>query len=266
MSVSVSCGLLQFGVSQSSVELLRRTVEPFVEALAATARESSLEVGDAHLTEGGDAHLTEGGNAHSTEGGNAHLTEGGIAHSTDKGNAHLIKGIDGRPSARNSGKAATAAQNVPEAKALRFSDDLRTGDFKYITESEGACEQPGGRGGWGIHVQDLHTDLHSGAHDSSLPPFLPPSLPPSPSPPAGPGIPRPGEILFQMGDRENSPGMAWCYREPRAVTHLLLLPVPFSITTEGDAPTDIKVRRELQQWHTSQSTLSLCRHVQSHPV
>ena len=39
--------------------------------------------------------------------------------------------------------------------------------------------------------------------------------------------------------------MMWHYHEPRAVTKLSILPVPFSFTTEADAPIDIEVEQSI---------------------
>ena len=53
--------------------------------------------------------------------------------------------------------------------------------------------------------------------------------------------------------------MSWEYREPRAITSLMVLPVPFGVTTQEDAPVDIKVNEFteetmcmfLRQWNPS---------------
>ena len=50
-----------------------------------------------------------------------------------------------------------------------------------------------------------------------------------------------GEIVFHLGTQDTVATMAWHYREPRTITNLKILPVPFSITTEDDVPVDIKV-------------------------
>ena len=58
--------------------------------------------------------------------------------------------------------------------------------------------------------------------------------------------PSPGEVRFFTGidssDRRHSPSMIWCYKEPRYITKIHVLPVPFEITSEEDCPTDLKVR------------------------
>ncbi len=48
-------------------------------------------------------------------------------------------------------------------------------------------------------------------------------------------MPVAGEIVFHLGD--SSPMMTWCYQEPRALTHMTVLPLPFSVTSN----TPIKV-------------------------
>lgn len=50
-----------------------------------------------------------------------------------------------------------------------------------------------------------------------------------------------GEIVFHLGSQDTVATMAWHYQEPRAITNVKVLPVPFSITTEEDVPVDIKV-------------------------
>ena len=50
-----------------------------------------------------------------------------------------------------------------------------------------------------------------------------------------------GEIVFHLGTQDTVATMAWHYHEPRTITNLKILPVPFSITTEDDVPVDIKV-------------------------
>ena len=37
--------------------------------------------------------------------------------------------------------------------------------------------------------------------------------------------------------------MIWCYKEPRYITKIHVLPVPFEITSEEDCPTDLTVRK-----------------------
>ena len=54
-------------------------------------------------------------------------------------------------------------------------------------------------------------------------------------------MPQPGNIVFHLGSGVVPPTMTWQYGEPRAITKLYILPVPFTITTEEDAPVDIKV-------------------------
>ena len=54
-------------------------------------------------------------------------------------------------------------------------------------------------------------------------------------------MPLPGNIVFHHGNGGAPPTMTWQYGEPRAITKLYVLPVPFTITTEEDAPVDIKV-------------------------
>ena len=56
-----------------------------------------------------------------------------------------------------------------------------------------------------------------------------------------PQVPLPGNIVFHHGNGGILPTMTWQYGEPRAITKLSVLPVPFTITTEEDAPVDIKV-------------------------
>lgn len=56
-----------------------------------------------------------------------------------------------------------------------------------------------------------------------------------------PQVPLPGNIVFHHGNGGVPPTMTWQYGEPRAITKLYILPVPFTITTEEDAPVDIKV-------------------------
>ena len=53
--------------------------------------------------------------------------------------------------------------------------------------------------------------------------------------------PQPGEVFFSLGSHDGTASMAWQYREPRAITKLSILPVPFSFTSESDAPIDIEV-------------------------
>ena len=57
-----------------------------------------------------------------------------------------------------------------------------------------------------------------------------------------PQVPQPGNIVFHHGNGATPPTMTWQYGEPRAITKLYVLPVPFTITTEEDAPVDIKVQ------------------------
>ena len=57
----------------------------------------------------------------------------------------------------------------------------------------------------------------------------------------GPRTPDLGEIVFHLGTQDTVATMAWHYHEPRTITNLKILPVPFSITTEDDVPVDIKV-------------------------
>ena len=58
-------------------------------------------------------------------------------------------------------------------------------------------------------------------------------------------LPNTGEIRFFCGSEEignKEPAyMAWCYREPRVITKVHILPVPLAITLEEDYPVDIKV-------------------------
>ena len=54
-------------------------------------------------------------------------------------------------------------------------------------------------------------------------------------------VPLPGNIVFHHGNGGAPPTMTWQYGEPRAIIKLCVLPVPFTITTEEDAPVDIKV-------------------------
>ena len=58
--------------------------------------------------------------------------------------------------------------------------------------------------------------------------------------------PLPGEIFFSLGLHDDETSMSWHYGEPRAITRLFVLPVPFSLTSEEDAPVDIKVMRLTQ--------------------
>ena len=52
---------------------------------------------------------------------------------------------------------------------------------------------------------------------------------------------QPGEVFFSLGCQDSVTSMMWHYREPRALTKLSILPVPFSFTSEADAPVDIQV-------------------------
>ena len=75
-----------------------------------------------------------------------------------------------------------------------------------------------------------------------LPLLSPLSPSPSPSLTVVSGyVPSPGEIFFSQGTEDNVTSMSWHYREPRALTKLAFLPVPFSFTSEEDTPIDIKV-------------------------
>ena len=58
---------------------------------------------------------------------------------------------------------------------------------------------------------------------------------------AVPQMPIAGDILFHDGGLETPPTMMWHYGEPRVVAKLHVLPVPFNVTSEEDAPVDIKV-------------------------
>lgn len=64
--------------------------------------------------------------------------------------------------------------------------------------------------------------------------------------PGSPRLPEVGEILFHNGSSQLVPTMTWQYWEPRTVTKLRVLPVPFNIISEEDTPaissTTIKVR------------------------
>ena len=54
--------------------------------------------------------------------------------------------------------------------------------------------------------------------------------------------PQPGEVFFSLGgSQDSSTFMMWHYHEPRAITKLSILPVPFSFTSESDAPINIEV-------------------------
>lgn len=61
----------------------------------------------------------------------------------------------------------------------------------------------------------------------------------------GLALPKPGEIRFYCGSPTEPANMTWCYREPRIVSRVNILPVPLGITLGGDYPIDIKVANNL---------------------
>lgn len=107
-------------------------------------------------------------------------------------------------------------------KEVRFTDDLRTEDFNYIMNESSK---------FNFYLQDF-----------SMVPKLWLSYKNTFLILVGvPQVPLPGNIVFHHGNGGFPPTMTWQYGEPRAITKLYVLPVPFTITTEEDAPVDIKV-------------------------
>jgi hypothetical protein len=62
-------------------------------------------------------------------------------------------------------------------------------------------------------------------------------------------LPEVGEILFHSGSPHLVPTMTWRYWEPRSVTKLRVLPVPFNVASkeEEDAPA-ISSTVKVSQW------------------
>ena len=103
---------------------------------------------------------------------------------------------------------------VEEKDEVRFTDDLRTEEFNYVMNESSKFNF--------FYLQDFFIILSSFLIDV-------------------PQVPLPGNIVFHHGNGGVPPTMTWQYGEPRAITKLYILPVPFTITTEEDAPVDIKV-------------------------
>ena len=104
-----------------------------------------------------------------------------------------------------------------KVEEIRFTDDLRTEDFNYIVnESSNFLPTI-----INFSLTSSCVCIHSAA---------------------APQAPQPGNIVFHHGNGAVPPTMTWQYGEPRAITKMYILPVPFTITTEDDAPVDIKVR------------------------